>query len=190
MAQVLTFLGGEKYRDTLNRPGYAPLVKDFNIFFERWMYRRIGDLFARPIDDIPGGYTSVMLRSGIEKSLIEPLKVTGESKRCLNLGSYNYLGFAENKGMPVDATEQSIRDWGITPSTSRMELGTTLVHKELERYVKCLFINHVPGRTMISGIFQSSLERKTPSYLVWATQPTAPLFLLSADMEILLLVTC
>mmetsp|Transcript_13981 Transcript_13981/g.55146 ORF Transcript_13981/g.55146 Transcript_13981/m.55146 type:complete len:506 (+) Transcript_13981:144-1661(+) len=117
------------------RPGYAPLVHGFGMFFERWLYRRINDLFARPVKGIPGGYMDVMLRSGAENSLFQQLECTGELKKCLNLGSYNYLGFAENSGPCLEAVKSAINDWGTTCSSSRMEMGSTKVHRELEQLV-------------------------------------------------------
>ena len=72
-------------------PGYAPLLEDFEDFFQRRLYMRTHDVFDRPICSAPGPYIDVMLR---DFQLLQPIgKPNGETKRCLNLGSYNYLGF-------------------------------------------------------------------------------------------------
>ena len=55
---------------------------------------------------------------------------TGKTQRCLNLGSYNYLGFGVggcDQGV-LDAMEQH----SISTSSSRIEQGTTKLHQQLE----------------------------------------------------------
>lgn len=64
------------------------------------------------------------------------LYLTGKDSRCLNLGSYNYLGFADDwastcKDEVVDALEK----WPISMCSSRAELGSTTLHQELEERV-------------------------------------------------------
>eukprot|EP00339_Tiarina_fusa_P014514 CAMPEP_0117014100 /NCGR_PEP_ID=MMETSP0472-20121206/11507_1 /TAXON_ID=693140 ORGANISM="Tiarina fusus, Strain LIS" /NCGR_SAMPLE_ID=MMETSP0472 /ASSEMBLY_ACC=CAM_ASM_000603 /LENGTH=424 /DNA_ID=CAMNT_0004717585 /DNA_START=226 /DNA_END=1498 /DNA_ORIENTATION=- len=92
------------------------------------------DLFARPITGVPGAYVNVLIQSGHETSVTtRSLKQTGEVRRCLNLGSYNYLGFAEKQGPVADAVENSIRILGNSTCSSRLEMGNTTVHRELEK---------------------------------------------------------
>lgn len=50
-------------------------------------------------------------------------RLTGKSTRLLNLGSYNYLGFAENAGPCADASTEAVKKYGVTCSSSRAELG-------------------------------------------------------------------
>src|SRR5690348_1701321 len=57
---------------------------------------------------------------------------TGEQKKCLNLASYNYLGFAENKGPVVDSVINSMQKFGHACGASRMEGGDFEVIRELE----------------------------------------------------------
>merc|ERR1712063_127136 len=99
-----------------------------------WMFNRIMDLFARPITGVPGAYCDVLIRTGEDNSInTRALEFTGEVRRCLNLGSYNYLGFAENEGPVADAVEESIRNFGNTTCSSRLEMGTPVIHRELEQ---------------------------------------------------------
>ena len=56
----------------------------------------------------------------------------------MNLGSYNYLGFAENTGRCVDDVDNTMRTLGNSTCSTRLEMGTTVVHRELERYVYIL----------------------------------------------------
>jgi serine palmitoyltransferase len=49
---------------------------------------------TRPIASSPGAHIEVMERKSIDQNF--SLKTTGKTKTCLNLGSYNYLGFADD----------------------------------------------------------------------------------------------
>jgi len=51
----------------------------------------------------------------------------------LNLGSYNYLGFAQNVGYCAEYTIQTIKECGWSIGNSRQELGTHMLHLELEQ---------------------------------------------------------
>lgn len=72
--------------------GYAPLCKDWEDFYTRRMYYRISDVFNRPIAGAPDAWIDVVDRVPSAGSLLG--KTTATTRRCLNLGSYNYLGFA------------------------------------------------------------------------------------------------
>ena len=104
------------------RAGYAPLLQDIDDFFSRRMYRRISDCWNRPIAGPPlAGTVAVMLRSSCDgNATFEP---TGDIVKCVNLGSYNYLGFAENTGPCAEQSIEAIRKYGITSCSSRTELG-------------------------------------------------------------------
>ena len=43
-------------------PGYAPLMSDFDSFYTRRFYKRIEDVFNRPICSAPDSWLDVMLR--------------------------------------------------------------------------------------------------------------------------------
>ena len=54
-------------------------------------------------------------------------------QRCINLGSYNYLGFAEGAGGSTHAAvERACRRYGLALCAPRAELGDTPLHRELE----------------------------------------------------------
>ena len=62
--------------------------------------------------------------------------LTGKTSHCLNLGSYNYLGFADDwmstcGGPMLDA----LQAWPVGCASSRSDLGTTALHTELEGIV-------------------------------------------------------
>jgi len=58
------------------------------------------------------------------------------ARACLNLGSYNYLGFADDwKATCGDSVLNSLNDLPISNSSCRNEFGTTKLHREVEEVV-------------------------------------------------------
>jgi len=110
--------------------GYAPLLIDFEDFYTRRMYRRIQDCWNRPIASAPGACIDVMLRES--KDYNKTLTLTGKTRRCLNLGSYNYLGFGDPSSTTKPAVLKAIDKFGACTGSTRLALGTTTLHAELE----------------------------------------------------------
>ena len=52
-----------------------------------------------------------------------PLTITGSVKRCLNLGSYNYLGFAASDAYCTPRVLTSLEELGWSSCSSRSEAG-------------------------------------------------------------------
>ena len=61
--------------------------------------------------------------------------MTGKKINAINMGSYNYLGFAENNGLSSRAAIQSVRDNGVATCSPRQELGTLKCQKNLEALI-------------------------------------------------------
>merc|ERR1719491_1285723 len=58
------------------------------------------------------------------------------ARACLNLGSYNYLGFADDWKLTCrDDVLDSLNDLPISNSSCRNEFGTTKLHREVEEVV-------------------------------------------------------
>ena len=66
---------------------------------------------------------------------ISPESLTGGKKHCLNLASYNYLGFASNEGDILERVVKNVRKFGVSLVSSRMDLGTIKVHRDTEELV-------------------------------------------------------
>lgn len=130
---VRDLIGRKIFRGgTRPKAGYAPLLADFEDFYQRRLYMRTHDVFDRPICSAPGPHIDVMLR---DFQLLQPIgPANGETKRCLNLGSYNYLGFAVNGGAD-DKVYQTLKDYSIATCCPRTEVGTAPVHVELEKTI-------------------------------------------------------
>ncbi|XP_039751157.1 serine palmitoyltransferase 2 isoform X2 [Pararge aegeria] len=110
--------------------GYAPLYNPFEQFYSRYVYRRVRHIFNRPICSTPGA--EVTLKERATDDYNWSFRFTGTEKRCINLGSYNYLGFASPSGECADAAEAAARRYGLALASPRAELGSTPIHKELE----------------------------------------------------------
>jgi len=140
---------------------YAPLLKSWENFFTRRMYSRIIDVFNRPIASNPGAQITVLERASDDN--YKSMKLLGKlddvdtiqqrreyergghfvmshdgmiARECVNLGSYNYLGFAddwaESCAYDVKATLQELP---VSASSSRNEFGSTVLHREVEQTV-------------------------------------------------------
>jgi serine palmitoyltransferase len=113
--------------------GYTPLLRDWDDFYTRRMYRRIGDAWGRPTNSRPGAEFDVMER--ITKDYGRTMEITGHQKRCINLASYNYLGFAENPESANKEVHASIEQYGVSMCSAEMDMGTTRVVRELEHRI-------------------------------------------------------
>ena len=146
-----------------DNPGlYAPLLKSWENFYTRRLYHRIQDCFNRPIASRPGAAIRVLervswdgnktmevlgsldnldtLRQRDEYTRGEHFVLSDPSDRvsrsCLNLGSYNYLGFADDWDVTCRrGVLSSLHQLPISPSSCRAEYGTTSLHVEVERIV-------------------------------------------------------
>lgn len=47
-------------------------------------------------------------------------------KDVINMGSYNYLGFAENSGACLEAAAKATVEYGVGVSSTRQEIGTSI----------------------------------------------------------------
>jgi serine palmitoyltransferase len=62
-------------------------------------------------------------------------RFTGTETEIINTGSYNYLGFAENKGPCADASASSIDEYGLATCSTIHEQGQSLPQCKLEKLV-------------------------------------------------------
>ncbi|RNA31410.1 serine palmitoyltransferase 2 [Brachionus plicatilis] len=113
-----------------NPSDFVPLYQNFDGFFTRNYYLRVRDVFNRPICSVPGAEIELVERKSDDYNWT--YYYTGEKIKVLNMGSYNYLGFAENDGPSSRCAIKSIEDFGVSSCSSRQELGTLRCHLELE----------------------------------------------------------
>jgi serine palmitoyltransferase len=112
--------------------GFAPFVSSFEDFYTRRLYKRIHDCWNRPVSSCPAAWMDVMLRAPNKSG---HLQLTGETKRCLNLGSYNYLGFGDPNSPTKQDVMKAVDKFGSSTASTRCAAGSTVLHQELEELV-------------------------------------------------------
>lgn len=122
----------DKYKEK-NRDGYSPLYASFESFYTRNIYRRLKNVFNQPIASVPGAKVTLIDRESDDDYW--SFRMIESRRECINLGSYNYLGFAENDGPCTQEAIKTTRLLGLSPCSSRHELGTLEIHRKLESTV-------------------------------------------------------
>ena len=97
------------------------------------MFYRIHDCWNRPLAGPPDAYVDVVDRTPPRGQA--PLALTGTTTRCLNLGSYNYLGFAAADEYCTPRVLATLDSDGWSPCAARPDGGTSPVLAQLEKEV-------------------------------------------------------
>ncbi|KAK6503076.1 serine palmitoyltransferase component [Arthrobotrys musiformis] len=151
-----------KYTNLKAQNGYAALNSDFDNFYVRRLKKRLDDCFSRPITGVPGRYITLLGRESNDYN--DTFHMTGEKIETLNMSSYNYLGFAQSEGPCADASEESIRKYGVSAAGTRSDGGTLDLHVDCEaliaRFVgKPASILYSMGYGTNAWIFQSLVNK-------------------------------
>jgi serine palmitoyltransferase len=117
----------------MHKPGFAPLLSDYEDFYTRRLYTRIRDCWDRPIRSNPGDFVDVLIRESDDYN--KTLKTTEKTKRCFNLGSYNYLGFGDPTSPTQPSVFEALEQYGVSTCSPRTALGSTQLHHDLEALV-------------------------------------------------------
>lgn len=115
------------------KEGYARLYDSSDYFYTRWLYRRISDAWDRPITGVPGTQIEVLERKSTDMN--GTYTFSGKKTKCLNLGSYNYLGFAQNTGSIIEDDITVMKTHTPATTSSMLEGGYTNVHRDLEKLI-------------------------------------------------------
>ena len=108
----------------------APLIKTLDSFYTRHLYSRIWKTFNNVIAGNPGRIIEVIER---ERDLNGVITLTDRQRKCINFGSYNYLGFSDDWQFTCrDRVIDSLNKYGIACTVAAMEGGTLDLHRELE----------------------------------------------------------
>lgn len=121
----------EDYEDLVEKDGYAPWYDGFENFYVRRLKNRIDDCFARPIHGAPGRFIKCFERERLKEGYL----YSGQSIECLNLSSYNYLGFAQSHGVCTDNALKIVDEYGTSSCSPRNAIGTTDLHKKCEKVI-------------------------------------------------------
>ncbi|XP_027015499.2 serine palmitoyltransferase 2 [Tachysurus fulvidraco] len=121
-------------REREEQKDFVPLYQDFENFYNRNLYMRIRDNWNRPICSVPGAKMDLVER--VSHDYNWTFSHTGRVvKDVINMGSYNYLGFAEKTGSCADAAAEVTLKHGVGVSSTRQEMGNLDRHEELEKLI-------------------------------------------------------
>ncbi|XP_070962262.1 serine palmitoyltransferase 3-like [Oncorhynchus clarkii lewisi] len=121
-------------REREEQKDFVPLYQDFENFYTRNLYMRVRDNWNRPICSLPGPVFNVMER--VSPDYNWTFSLTGKTiDNVINMGSYNYLGFAENNGDFLKTVADRTQQYGLGVCSTRQEMGNLAIHEELEQLV-------------------------------------------------------
>ncbi|TNN74334.1 Serine palmitoyltransferase 3 [Liparis tanakae] len=113
---------------------FVPLYQDFENFYNRNLYMRVRDNWNRPVCSLPGPVFDLMER--VSDDYNWTFRLTGRTiHNAINMGSYNYLGFAENNADFLKTVADTTQQYGVGVCSTRQEIGTLSIHEELEQLV-------------------------------------------------------
>ena len=102
----------------------------------KFSYSNVEDMFQRPISSEPNSYIDVVVLIRPDgQGFNKPFLFTKRSKRCLNLASYNYLGFGGVNDYTTPAVRKSLKSHPITVASPAAEFGNTQVHRRCEKMI-------------------------------------------------------
>jgi serine palmitoyltransferase len=124
---INTLLFSPKTATERNRKGYAPLFNYFDKLYSNYVYRRVRDCWNRPICSVPAD--TIVIKNRFSPDNRWTFEFDGTTSECINLGSYNYLGFAQNKGPCAEDSIKAIQKYGIANLSPRIDLGKLRMNK-------------------------------------------------------------
>ncbi|KAJ9049100.1 serine palmitoyltransferase component [Entomophthora muscae] len=101
--------------------------------FHRRVFLRTRDCFARLTTGVPGRTVHVLDRTS--EDFNKTYNYSGKFTECLNLASYNYLGFSPPQGECLEKVIGAINKYGVCTNSPRNEVGYSSLHQEAERLV-------------------------------------------------------
>ncbi|KAG0145885.1 hypothetical protein CROQUDRAFT_723191 [Cronartium quercuum f. sp. fusiforme G11] len=123
----------ESFQHLMPNNGYAALNSDFDSFYTRRLKARMEDCFARPVTGVAGRTINLIERTTLD--YCKSFQFTGNIKQALNISSYNYLGFAQSKGLVNHKVEHTINDLSISVGGTRSDVGNLLIHLKCEKLI-------------------------------------------------------
>mmetsp|Transcript_34541 Transcript_34541/g.58505 ORF Transcript_34541/g.58505 Transcript_34541/m.58505 type:complete len:1364 (+) Transcript_34541:123-4214(+) len=121
---------GEKYQ-------LPKLFNNSKGTYIRLCYATVEDIFNRPIASEPNDWIDCIIRKydPSQQGFNPRLLCTTATKRCLNLSSYNYLGFGGVNKFATPKVSAAIKNHPIIVSSPAGEFGYSKIHKEAEKEI-------------------------------------------------------
>ncbi|XP_062257451.1 serine palmitoyltransferase 3 [Platichthys flesus] len=155
----LRAVGLEKCNSALEREeqrDFVPLYQDFENFYNRNLYMRVRDNWNRPVCSLPGPVFDLMER--VSDDYNWTFRFTGRTiHNAINMGSYNYLGFAENNEDFLKTVAENMRQYGVGVCSTRKEIGNLSIHEDLEKLV-ATFLGVESSMTFGMGFATNSMN--------------------------------
>lgn len=154
----------KNYQEILEKDGLAPWYNKFESFYIRRMKQKIDDCFARPTCGVPGRLITCIDRDAHDYNTY--FTYPGTTSTCLNLSSYNYLGFAQSEGACTEAALEAVEKYGVGCGGARNQIGTTDLHVKTEKTIakfvgKDDSILFSMGYATNASLFSSLLDKKS-----------------------------
>ncbi|XP_035029277.1 serine palmitoyltransferase 3 [Hippoglossus stenolepis] len=135
---------------------FVPLYQDFENFYNRNLYMRVRDNWNRPVCSLPGPVFDLMER--VSDDYNWTFRFTGRTiHNAINMGSYNYLGFAENNEDFLKTVADKISQYGVGVCSTRKEIGNLSIHEDLEKLV-ATFLGVESSMTFGMGFATNSMN--------------------------------
>ncbi|RHY00828.1 hypothetical protein DYB25_000423 [Aphanomyces astaci] len=117
-----------------SKDGCADMFIPWENFYTNRIYHRVQDVFNRPVSSAPGARIDVIQRVSTDGN--KSMQWTPKTQNCINLGSYNYLGFADDwMNTCASMVLPEVDTHTVCSNSPSAEFGTTPVHVELEALV-------------------------------------------------------
>lgn len=137
LGHIRDFIARQFYRrdfaHLIEQNGYASLSSDFDSFYTRRLKLRLDDLFERPVTGVCG--RTVMTLERTTNDYNRTFHLTGRTERALNIGAYNYLGFAQSCGECADAVAACLDIYGLSSGGARLGAGQLDLQVQTEALV-------------------------------------------------------
>ncbi|GAB1286956.1 Serine palmitoyltransferase 3 [Apodemus speciosus] len=110
---------------------FVQLYQDFENFYTRNLYMRIRDSWSHTACSSPEPYFSILEK--VTDDYNWTFRHTGKViENVINMASYNYLGLAVKYDESMEKVKDTLEKYGVGVASTRNEMGTLDVHKELE----------------------------------------------------------
>lgn len=103
-----------------NRKDYVPIIDVAQQFYFRYFFIRGIDSLETPLCSRPGAL--IIAKEREKLSSFKRPTLTGRKVQCINLSSYNYLGFADDE-TSNNVIENVLRNNSVSMGSSRKEFG-------------------------------------------------------------------
>jgi len=130
----------------------------FMVFYTDYLYSTMCDCFNRPIQGAAAKEITVVSREWKKDHGVNVLAVPENpvTRRCINLGSYNYLGFGGPNECTTQPVVDTMRHSGVMIGTNACEMGVPAEQRELEHTI-AEFIGKEDAIVMPMGYATNSL---------------------------------